>query len=158
MHTLNFMSYGFRFPRHVFWGFKPWIIPESKRSGATSQSCYSAYATSTYLGVKGTGTHRLQGLIFFLLSCKYARQIYLKQRNYPCLYTLFTLKQLSCLCKLFCLCVGEWCWENQKRTESRISLKMQILLVEAEKHQETGRAGSFHIKEFFCFCAGRTRD
>lgn len=68
MHTLNFMSYGFRYPRRVFWGFKPWIIPESKRFGATSPSCYSAYATSTYLRVKGTGTHRLQRLIFFLLS------------------------------------------------------------------------------------------
>uniref|UniRef100_A0A8B9B9E5 Uncharacterized protein n=1 Tax=Anser brachyrhynchus TaxID=132585 RepID=A0A8B9B9E5_9AVES len=59
MHTLNFMWHGFRFPRCVFWGFKPFTLLESKGFGAKSPLCCMAYAIFTYLGVKGTGINRL---------------------------------------------------------------------------------------------------
>lgn len=77
MHTLNFMWHGFRFPRYVFWGFKPLMPLESKGFGAKSPSCCMAYAIFTYLGAKGTGINRLQGLVFILLTLNSPRQMYL---------------------------------------------------------------------------------
>lgn len=138
------MSYEFKFPTHVFWGFKPWMLPETQRFGAKSPSCDRAYAIFTHLGVKGTGIQRLQGLIFFLLSVSMQGKHIWNKGSIHVHTPSLLWNSLVVYVNYFAFVSQKWCLESdagktRRGQRSKISLKVQILVVETKKHQETGK-------------------
>lgn len=142
MHTLNFMLYAFRFPTHVFWGFKPQMLPETKRIDAKSPSCYRACAVFTSLGVKGTGVNRLKGLILFLLSVS-MQGIYIWNRGSTQAHTSNLLwNSLVVYVNYFALELQKWServvvGKPEEDKEAELAWKHKSWVAETEKHQET---------------------